>query len=160
MALGALLLALAAGAPLAQQMFNEIQCNGGSCEGTDERDLITGTDEQDQIFAKDGNDQVDARACDDEVRGGTGRDLLFADTRRDSDDELNDGRGRDFLVGFGGSDLSAAVAPTASTPATISRRIRVKTPCGAAMAMTSSSRKTGSRIPSTAARISTRSSSR
>jgi Ca2+-binding RTX toxin-like protein len=112
LALGALLLALAAGAPLAQQMFNEIQCDGGSCEGTDGRDQITGTDEQDQILAKDGSDQVDARARDDEVRGARGRDVLFgdspergADTRRDGDDELNGGRGSDFLVGFGGSDL-------------------------------------------------------
>jgi Ca2+-binding RTX toxin-like protein len=108
-----------------------ITCNGGRCEGTNNRDEITGSPLRDRIFALAGADQVEASAGNDELNGADGGDDLFGETENDtyiggggedilresliideqmppiilSNDEMNGGPSRDFIEGNAGDDI-------------------------------------------------------
>jgi Ca2+-binding RTX toxin-like protein len=107
-----------------------ITCNGGLCEGTDNRDEITGSPLRDRIFALAGADQVEARAGNDELNGALDSDDLFGETENDtyiggrgadilresliiepvppiilSNDEMIGGPNRDFIEGNAGDDI-------------------------------------------------------
>jgi Ca2+-binding RTX toxin-like protein len=83
-------LILSAGVAFAQS----ISCQGGSCEGTPEGDLMTGSPIDDSIFARGGADVVHARAGDDSVFGGPRADTLYGES---GIDELFGGTGADTL---------------------------------------------------------------
>jgi Ca2+-binding RTX toxin-like protein len=85
---GALLMALSAGAALAAT----IVCGGGLCEGTEQSDRIVGSGERDVILAGAGNDTVEDGGGDDEFYGGRGNDTI------------NAGEGKDLVRGGRGSD--------------------------------------------------------
>ena len=94
----ALLLSLTAGGALAQgatQTYgptgtdDEINCDGGRCEGTDGDDTIVASNKAERVFAKAGNDDIELDAA---FPGG-------------SSDDAFGGRGRDCIDGGGGADL-------------------------------------------------------
>ena len=111
MAVAAALLALGAGAVLAQEepapegdrvtveRGEVIQCKTVPCRGTGGHDLIyerKGNGKRDKIIMKGGSDQVRAARYTndrDVVKGGTGYDLIF----------VNDGDTRDRVSGGGRS---------------------------------------------------------
>jgi hypothetical protein len=100
LALGVLLLALAAGVAAAQTV---IQCTSVPCFGTDNNDRIferKGNDLRDEIYAGRGNDVVDAqdyRSDEDRIFGQAGNDRIRTD----------DGDGQDFVnCGRGNNDVA------------------------------------------------------
>jgi Ca2+-binding RTX toxin-like protein len=96
LAVGALMLVLAAGAALAAV----IDCTQARCVGTNAADQITGTARSQTIIGRGGNDQLtDTRGQDhDSLRGRRGRDTLDAregNNANGNTDRVNGGPGRD-----------------------------------------------------------------
>src|SRR3712207_6426675 len=85
-----------------------VQCSGGRCEGTPQRDRITGSTSADDIIAKGSADIVRARAGNDVVKlggGGTPFDMEFVEGGR-GDDVLRGGNGSDELDDFVPRDIN------------------------------------------------------
>ncbi len=95
---GALLLLLTAGAAVAQDVVGKvIRCDGGRCEGTDDRDTIVASDRSEEVFAKAGDDDIELDATiaigsDDVAYGDLGRDCI------------DGGAGDDLMIGGPGDD--------------------------------------------------------
>jgi hypothetical protein len=112
--MGALMLALAAGAALAAAPLI-CPSGGGLCVGTPEADTITGSGNVDQIFALEGDDFVDGWGGNDLIygnedadtlRGAEGSDVLRGNSGNDSIDAFSfDTTGStDQIFGGGGND--------------------------------------------------------
>jgi hypothetical protein len=96
-ALGALLLAMAAGTALA---LNDIQCKSKPCYGTNQADFIrerVGNGVNDEIRARAGGDVVDANNYSND------RDLVYGSDGSDTL-RVNDGDTKDEARGDGGVD--------------------------------------------------------
>jgi hypothetical protein len=113
--MGALMLALAAGAALAGP---PLLCpsGGGLCVGTPQPDTITGSGNVDQIFAVEGNDFVDGWGGNDLIygnedadtlRGAEQSDVVHGNTGDDSiEADINDTAGStDRSFGGAGNDM-------------------------------------------------------
>jgi Ca2+-binding RTX toxin-like protein len=111
--MGALMLALAAGAALAGPPL--ICPSGGLCVGTPQPDTITGSGNVDQIFALEGNDFVDGWGGNDLIygnedadtlRGAEQSDVVHGNTGDDSiEADINDTAGStDQSFGGAGND--------------------------------------------------------
>jgi Ca2+-binding RTX toxin-like protein len=113
--MGAFMLALAAGAALAQAAPLTCPSGGGLCVGTPEADTISGSGNVDQIFAVEGDDFVDGFGGNDLIygnenadtlQGSEGSDVLRGNTGNDSIDAFSfDTTGsKDQIFGGGGND--------------------------------------------------------
>jgi hypothetical protein len=97
-AVAALLLLSTAGLAGAQSVTgNRITCDGGRCEGTEERDTIVASDKAEEVVAKGGDDDIELDVVfpvgsDDVAFGGPGRDCI------------DGGGGQDLMVGGPGDD--------------------------------------------------------
>lgn len=98
--IGATLL-LASGVALAQATYNQVECGGGNCQGTNGPDQIGGADGLDTIIAKAGDDLVHAGGGKDLVFGLGGTDHLYGG---EGEDQLRGGSGKDFIFGGLGHD--------------------------------------------------------
>lgn len=92
MLLGALLLLPTTGVAVAQDAISHLRTcppNGGTCEGTEDSDLIVAGNDSDEVIAKGGDDDIEL-------------DLVFLGG---SNDVAYGGPGRDCIDGGGGDDL-------------------------------------------------------
>jgi len=90
MVAGALLIALTAGVALAAT----INCVGGLCEGTNNKNTLFGTSGFDEINGKGATD-------DETLRGDPNSNAAAVE----GNDEIHGGPGKDFLISEGGNDL-------------------------------------------------------
>lgn len=112
-------LALVAGVAYA----DEISCDGGRCEGTENRDRIFGSFVRDEIYALggadnvrayEGRDFVDGGGQPDDIRLGDGHDRGHGGPVGDDiyggpgNDRLRGGKGTDGLIGESGDDVLRA----------------------------------------------------
>jgi RTX calcium-binding nonapeptide repeat (4 copies) len=113
--MGVLMLALAAGAALAQAAPLICPSGGGLCVGTPEADTISGSDNVEQIFALEGNDFVDGFGGNDLIygnedadtlRGAEQSDVVYGNTGNDSIDlvSFDTAGSKDQSFGGGGND--------------------------------------------------------
>ena len=101
-ALVALLVAIFATAAYAATIIN---CNGGTCYGTNGEDEMYETSGNDQIYGFRGDDYIDAYSYEgdrDKLYGGRNNDDLYSDDG-DGDDLIVGGRGQEdeCFVDFG-----------------------------------------------------------
>src|ERR1051325_3633803 len=92
-----------------------VNCNGGKCRGTNDRDTMYGSNRRDNIHSLDGADLVRANGDSDSVSGDGGKDRLSGGTGNDEvfggdDDDLVAGnKGFDTLNAGKGDDRIEAV---------------------------------------------------
>ncbi len=95
---GALLLLSTAGVAVAQNVTgNRVRCDGGRCEGTEERDIFLSSDRSEEVIAKGGDDDIE---LDETIAGGSD-DVAFGGLGRDC---IDGGAGDDLMIGGPGDD--------------------------------------------------------
>ncbi len=98
MVVGALLLLSSAGVAVAQNATgNLVRCDGGRCEGTEERDVFLSSDRSEEVIAKGGDDDIE---LDETIAGGSD-DVAFGGLGRDC---IDGGAGDDLMIGGPGDD--------------------------------------------------------
>jgi Ca2+-binding RTX toxin-like protein len=90
-------LVLAGGVALAAT----IQCDGGTCRGTNKGDTIHGTGGFDRIYGRDGQDEIYGKTGGDELYGGDLGDRIDGGYGWD---EIRGGGGRDWIDAHNGND--------------------------------------------------------
>ena len=91
---------VAAAGAASNVVTNVIACDGGRCEGTDDRDTIVASNKPERVFGEGGDDDIEldvvfASGSSDEAYGGPGRDCI------------DGGGGGDLMIGGPGDDNRA-----------------------------------------------------
>jgi len=74
-----------------------VNCTGGPCVGTNQRDTITGSALADDIRAGRRSDQITGGTGNDEVRAGRGNDVVLDGTNDRDQDRILGGEGNDTI---------------------------------------------------------------